>query len=222
MSTLEEQKTMEFDKAHEGDDLYICTQDGWVLYSDGARRSTKSWDTLGHEVAEPPTDPKELRRWQIVFWETRLQQLVAAFEDTKAHAAGAVIDEARFAKRMQELKSLKSKVASARSKLSHLVTEQKGYTGADVQRAWDIWERFVVAVREESVAKQRYESALLGVSSPGKLERLKFAYDQAKAAATEAMERWNSFNPQARSIVNEQLDANARQQRETELAQIEV
>jgi len=222
--TPNEMKLLEFDKAHESEDGYIVTEDGvWVVYGDGARRSRLPYGELGACTVEPPLDPKELRKWQIVFWETRLEQLVNQFEDLKARTRTITGDGGRFDGQVATLKDLQSKVRSARSKLSHLTTQERGYTQADVDRAWDVWEQFAAATREESEACNKFNSAFLGKSSPGILEKLKARYDAAKQRSTRAMERWNSFEPaEARSIVNEQLDAQRRAEREHELEQIEV
>lgn len=218
-----ERTAVAFDEAHEGQDGFVLWE-GWVLFSDGARRSQASFGSLGCQMAEPHPNEVERRRWQKKFWEVRLEDLVTRFEQTKTAATNNVAsDPARFKVRVAELKQLETAVRQARSKLAHLTTQERGFTQADVSRAWEVWEAFSQAAREESDAKQKYESHLLGRSSPGVLEKLKYKFDVAKKRSARAMERWNGFTPvEARGVVAEQLDANHQAERYAELQEIEI
>ncbi len=221
---IENERQVEaFDQEHDHGDGRVVAGNR-VFFSDGAQRSVGPFGLIGFEFGQPPSDPKALLGLQKQFWEIRLEALVEQFEDLHHRCKTlAKSDGARFRERMEELKGLQTQVRSARSKLAHLVTEEKGYCQADVQRAWETWQEFSEAAAEESRASEKFHSAMRGKSSAGVLEKLKRAYDEAKAASTRAMERWNNFTPTtARSLVCEQLDAEARQRREHELDEIEV
>lgn len=222
--TEQENKLAAFDKAHEGEDGVVIDPSGvWVLYSDGARRSREAYGPLGQALVEPDRNEAERRRQQMLFWTIRLEQLVDAFTRTKTAAENTTQDEPRFRQNLERLKELQTAVRSARSKLSHLQTLERGYTSSDVERAWDVWQEFAQAIREESEARRKFENALLNKSSPGLLEKLKAKLDEAQRQAHRWMTRWNSFKPaEARDIVSEQLDTQRRQERESELAEIEV
>ncbi|MDX9863123.1 MAG: hypothetical protein RBS99_19620 [Rhodospirillales bacterium] len=212
-----------FDEEHAGDDGHQVTPDGlWVFFSDGCRRSIAVWGAAGHEMVTPQPGSKECRQWQKLFWETRLEALVADFENRKRWLKD-IGDRACHEKEVAALRELQTQVRSARTKLSRLATQERGYTMADVERAWECWNEFSQAVAAESQCRQKYESLLLGRSSPGRLEKAKHAYDQAQRAATRAMERWNSFEPEeARSIVAQELDEQKRRERQEEIDAIEV
>lgn len=219
----DEKQVEEFDKLHGGDDGSVVVG-GRVLFSDGARRSLKAFAGVGFEFAATPTDPKDLLHLQKTFWELKLEELVTQFEDLRNRCKTlAKTDGARFHERLAELKGLETKVRSARTKLSRIVTQERGFTQADVDRAWETWNEFSASCAAESHAKQKYESGLLGKSSAGVMEKLKAAYDQAKRHSERAMNAWNDLTPsEARAIVSEELDAERRRQRESELEQIEV
>lgn len=222
--TENENRLAAFDAAHEGEDGFVIDPSGtWVLYSDGARRSREAYDRLGNAIVEPDRNEAERRRWQMLFWQIRLEQLVAAFTRAKTAAENTTQDEPRFRQHLERAKELQTAVRSARSKLARLQTLERGYTASDIENAWGVWQEFAQAVREESEARRKYENALLGKSSPGILEKLKHKLDEAKRQAYRWMERWNSFTPaEARDIVSEELDTQRRHERESELAEIEV
>jgi hypothetical protein len=219
-----EQEVQEFDKLHAGQDGSVKTQDDvWHLYSDGARRGAISFAELGPEFASPPTKPKELYAWQKTFWEIRLQNLVTEFEDLKGMARTSAGDGSKFSERLEQLKTLQSKIRSARMKLTHLNILVKGYCQRDVERAWEVWQQFSEAAGEESRASAKLQAAMLSKSGSGLLEKLKRNLDQAKKQSQRAMERWNGFTPvEARAIVSEELDQQRRMERESELSKIEV
>jgi len=222
--TENENRLAAFDAAHEGEDGFVIDPSGvWVLYSDGARRSREAYDRLGNAIVEPDRIEAERRRWQMLFWTIRLDQLLDAFTKARTAAENTTGDGPRFEQHLERAKELQTAVRSARSKLARLQTQERGYTASDVERAWDCWQEFSQAVREESEARRKYENALLGKSSPGILEKLKHKLDEAKRQAHRWMERWNSFTPaEARDIVSEELDTQRRHEREHALAEIEV
>lgn len=212
----------EFHKSHSGQDGFVVC-DGERLYSDGSRWCLENGGPLGPRFALPPADPANLRRLQLTFWGVRLENLVTEFTYLKGSTRAGIDDSARFGPGVQRLKELQTQIRSARSKLSHLMVVERGYTAADVERAWEVWKSFSHALSEESAARAKYQSALLGKSSAGILEKLKARFDQAKRASERAMEKWNSFEPpQARSIVNEELDERGRAERQSELERIEI
>jgi len=216
----EEKATIEFDKAHEGEFGHVI-ENGWRLFADGATRSVKIWDRLGAQYRLPPEDPDEVTKLQRKFWEIRLQNLVKEHDDLRQCCERSAKSGNRFKQRLEELKELRSTIRSARSKLSVLVVKERGYTTGDLDRAWTAWERFTRAIREEAECKAQYDSALLGTVAIGKLEKLKFQYDEAKKQTRTAMEKWNAFEPsQARSVVSAELDGRAAMEREHELASI--
>ena len=219
-----EEKVLAFDQEHDHGDGSVTTETGRVLFSDGAQRSVQPFGLIGFEFGQPPADPKRLLSLQKRFWTLRLAELVEKFEDLRHRCQTlAKSDGSRFQERLAELKALQTAVRSARSKLGHLVTQEKGFSQADISRAWECWQEFSEAAAAESAASAKYHNALQGRSSPGVLAKLKARYDQTKKQSERAMERWNSFEPeQARSIVSEQLDADHRQRQESELEQIEV
>ncbi|MBN1362560.1 MAG: hypothetical protein JW993_18325 [Sedimentisphaerales bacterium] len=221
MNHLEE-RAGTFIQEHAGTDGDEISKDGiWRLFSDGTRISTVGYGALGNSIVTP-SDPKEIRRWQRQFWETRLESLVEEFETLKSRTSN-VVGDARFKPQLERLKELQTLVRSARSKLSHLVTQERGFVERDVERAWDCWRRFADAAEEEQQARQRYENALLKHAEAGTLEKLKAKFEEAKRHSLRAMERWNEFEPQvARGIVAEQLDAERRGQDERELDLIEI
>jgi len=218
-----EKSVAEFDAEHEGGDGFAIAG-GWVLYSDGARRSRTAVGGFGPELRQPPGDPKEVLRLQKTFWETKLQNLVDEFAEIRAQAgqqfaAGLTLSP----NRVEKLKVLQTQIRRARSKLNCLTIEERGYTQADVGRAWDCWQEFTGACHEESCCRQKYESAVTHRSSPGVVERLKLAFDQARERSQKASDEWNSFTPsEARSIVAEELDARTRQEKYNEMSAIEV
>lgn len=222
--TENENRLAAFDKTHEGEDGFVIDPSGtWVLYSDGARRSREAYGQLGQALCEPDRIEAERRRWQMLFWTRRLEQLVDAFTRAKIACENTTGDEPRFRQHLERLKTLQTQVRSARSKLARLQTQERGYTQSDVDRAWDAWEQFSVAIREESQARQKYESLLLGRSSAGILEKAKARLDEAKRIMARRMEAWNQFSPAtARDIVSEELDTQRRHEREHALAAIEV
>ncbi len=215
----------EFDKAH-GDALgHAVSADGvWCVFPDGCRRGVKCWPVVGYQFIEPEPDSKDAHFWQQVFWEIRLQNLVDEFTDLKSRCQTlARHDGGRFAERLAELKQLETAVRSARAKLSRATTVLRGYTSADVSRAWEIWQEFSEAAECEALSRGKYEAALLGKSSAGVLEKLKHRFDEAKRQSERTLQKWNDFEPaEARSIVNQELDAQRRADRERELSEIEV
>ncbi len=212
-----------FDEQHEGSDGYVLTKDDiWVVFSDGCRRSIAVWGAAGHELVTPKPGSREARQWQTLFWETRLEALVTDFEKRKRWLRD-IGDRACHEKEVEALRELQTQVRSARSKLARLASEERGYTMADVERCWECWNEFSQAVAAESQCRQRYESLLLGRSSPGRLEKAKHAYDEAKKTSARLMEEWNDFTPEeARSIVTGELDEKRRRERQEEIDAIEV
>ena len=218
-----EQDVQKFDAEHEGGDGFAVA-DGWILYSDGAMRSRLAIGGLGPELRQPPGDPKEVLRLQKTFWEAKLQAQVNEFAEIRAQAgqqfaAGLTLSP----NRVEKLKILQTQIRRARSKLNCLTIEERGYTQADVGRAWDCWQEFTGACHEESCSRQKYESAVTHRSSPGVVERLKLAFEQARERSQKAADEWNSFSPaEARSVVAEELDQRGRQEKYNEMSAIEV
>jgi hypothetical protein len=218
-----EKQVEEFDKLHGGDDGYVVVGRR-ALFPDAARRSLEPFGAVGFEFILPPTDPKDLLGVQEEFWETRLEYLVQQFTELRGRCQQlAKSDGSRFNERVEQLKTLQTQIRSARSKLSRIVTQEKGFTQADVSRAWETWNEFSEACATESSARQKYESLLLGKSSAGPLEKAKHKFDEAKKRSQRTMEKWNNFQPsEARAIVSEELDQQRRAERERELEEIEV
>lgn len=220
--TEQEKAAVEFDQAHEGEDGHVISGNNyWVLFADGAKRSVNCWGVAGYQLTTFEPDSKEIRASQKEFWTIKLENLVNDFEQLKSQTRNT--NGGHFKQRVEQLKELQTAVRSARTKVSRLATLERGYTQADIQKAWECWQEFSEAAAAESITKQRYDGLLLGKSSPGVLEKAKSKHDEAKRRASRAMERWNSFTPeQARSIVAEELDQQARAEREHELSEIEV
>lgn len=215
-----ERKAQEFDKEHEGSDGHVTTEH-WTIFSDGARRSFTTWGPVGYQLIEPEPGSAEQRKWQIEFWTIKLESLVNEFEQKRQSAQNAGSGHHR--QKLAELKELQTAVRSARGHLTRLSIQQRGYTASDVQRCWEVWNELSQALSEESHAQQKFDSALLGKSSAGQLEKLKAKLDAAKKVTARRVEKWNGFQPeQARDIVAEQLDQEARAERERELEEIEV
>lgn len=212
-----------FDREHHGEHGPV-QWDEMLLFEDGARRSLVAYGPLGQTLTEPCPREDERREWIKRFWEVRLENLVETFETVKVAATNNVqSNPAGFARRVEQLKSLQSQIRQARSKLAHLTTQERGFTQADVSKAWDCWNAFAAASREESEASAKFQNAFLGKSSPGVLEKLKLRFDQAREKSARAMARWNDFTPvEARCVVAEQLDASHAAERYAELEQIEI
>lgn len=212
-----------FDREHHGEHGPV-QWDEMLLFEDGARRSLVAYGPLGQTLTEPCPREDERRKWQQKFWEVRLEALVEQFETVKIAAQNNVqTNPAGFARRVEQLKALQTQIRQARSKLAHMATVSRGFTQADVSRAWDCWNAFAAASREESEASAKFQNAFQGKSTPGVLEKLKYKYDQAREKSARAMARWNDFTPvEARSVVAEQLDASHAAERYAELEQIEI
>jgi len=213
----------QFDAEHEGQDGFVVYE-GWVFYSDGAKRVRSTMSQYGLELRMPPTDVKALLKAQRFFWETKLQDLVDQFSAIRSQACERFnLGLTTSAQTTEKLRLMQTEIRRARGKLNHLAVQERGYTQADVDRCWDCWQEFMQASRDESQARQKYESALLGKSSPGVLEKLKLAFDRAKERSKRAMDAWNDFRPvQARDVVSAELDQRRRQEAYDEMTAIEV
>ena len=218
-----DEQAREFDQEHSGDDGYEIV-DGMMLFSDGAARSLKSWRDIGYEYSNPPSDKTDLVSKKKRFWELRLQNLVVEFEATRMRCQNMTASDGhRFRELKAQLEKLQKAVRSARSKLAHVTTVEKGYNNGDIQKVQLAWEMFEEALELEADAKQKYEEALSENASEKILKRLKDRYDKRKQLVQNRMEQWNSFQPQqARDIVSQQLDQEARMAREVELETIEI
>jgi hypothetical protein len=218
-----DRKAEAFDKEHSGEDGFVVI-DGYLLFADGATRSLKSWQDLGFEYSDPPADKTGLATRQKRFWELRLSSLVAEFEHTRTRCENAAqMDAHRFGELKKQLKQLQTKVRSARSKLAHIEVKVRGYEARDVSLAWNAWKALQKALEEEAHMQLMFDDALLKNASAGELERRKKALEEAKLTTKVEMVGWNTFEPkEARSVVCRELDAQARQKRESELAEIEI
>lgn len=132
-----DQRVQQFCIKHGNDAVPV---DGWLLYSDGAKRERM----LSGALVEPPNDPEERCRLQVKYHEARLRRATQAFEDLKntlGNAAKAcfegpapqllVCDE-----QLQQLKELQQAVRECQSRLDE-ARERLKQAKPDSRRAYE-------------------------------------------------------------------------------------
>jgi len=116
-----------------------------------------------------------------------------------------------------------TKFSKAKKHLKELATAERGFTEADVTRAWQCWERIAETAKEERHAQSQLEQGVSDHADEYEIRKLERFVAKAKAAARKAADAWNSFVPAAaRSVVSEELSRRMHSEKLSELESIEV